>query len=375
MVNILKANAEGIYGFHPDTGMGFLLFILAILFDLLNNYKNKKSLKILIWLVFILFIFTKEEMALLGTIFFGIILFFDRKRIYLVFFIFSFIVFILDIFFILESKSILNRGNNVILNNFYNETNIRGLISVLKDIPYDTFLNQILLYVGVFVALILLKKIKPIAFALFIVGLIKIFICFLIADFSFDTWHSFPALGMFIGAIIIQFTGEKRIKYALQFSYIVLIYLSIVSVLNLKHDLIFRKSAIGCIRTTKHYKKLTNKDIQELKKYIDKKKVIALNTYIAINFTDGYRYTFYPRGVEMIPTHIASYIIVDKTSETLRHLVKSSTESLVVTGKTGYHNIFENNSFILLERDEALKGKEGDCPVFIKNYGKESLGI
>ena len=372
---VFYGNYEGHYGYHVDTGSGYLLMMMAFILVLRYRCQIKNRFTSIVFIVsFVCFALIKEEMALLAIIFFLIVFLFQKDKKMLVFAGISLLILIIEILLIHYSKTNFNRGNNLIFTNLLKTISQKGIIYYFVTPDYNKFWLPFIALPSVFITFCFSNRFNGIALALFLTALAKIAFSFAIDDYEFTGWHSFPALVMLIGSIIIQATEKKKTGNYL--SEIVLGLLFIFFIARFFNwDLVNIRSAKGCIGINANYKNFVIKDLEGVKKLVPKDKVIALNGFLAFDFRNGYRYSFYPRGVEMSPCSIADYVLMDK--EVSGNMpVTSLNLQLGIFVPNEFDKILENNSFILYKRNMS-KGMviSKDRIKFIRYFGKSSIGL
>lgn len=373
LLDVVQGNYEGMYGFHIDTASGFLLLITAALMSIGKEARPGKVLRIWQGISFSLFLLTKEEMALLGAVFMLILFLATRKRTYLIWTLVACMVFIGEITVIHYARTPFNRGNELILSGFLQSLGQGGLESIITRAPLSKFWNYLILYTLLFAAFCIRRPVRPVALALFITAWVKALFSYSVHDFTFYSWHSFPALVMFTGAVLIQSAAPSGVpKFSLVSTALSGLFLTI-SVLSFPHELTYIRSIRGCINTQKAYILLIEKELDQAKKHIDKRRVLALNHYLARYFTDGYRYSFYPRGVGMSPAGIADYVLVDRPDQKASPVVKSLVvyPDDILTNE--FQPVYESEHLVLLERKrfDTVRARRGK---FLMHTGEGTLG-
>ncbi|HYX10312.1 MAG TPA: hypothetical protein VE912_26520 [Bacteroidales bacterium] len=369
-LSVFRGNYEEIYGFHIDTASGYVMVIFAFLLQL---HKEKRvNLKILLVVIYTWFLFLKEEMALLGLVFFLVLWIFSRDRNYLLWVVATLFVFGLQILLISYFKTPFNRGNEVFLTRLFQRISEHSTIGVLNEVPMNQFWNFILFYSITYGFLILFQRINKIAFALFVVALFKSAICFVTHDYFFYSWHGFPALALFSGAVILQAFYPVKSVYA-KYNPVLLIMSIHVLILfiSLRNDYEYSKVVRGSVHANKNYKEHVMPDLIKIKKLIPENHVLALNHNLTVEFNDGYRYSMYPRGVNMLPSGIADYVLINRKFKGASFLSIKLADELVPDVRDEFDTLAVNESFILYKRIKPHHTK--DRKLFIKFCGKQTL--
>jgi hypothetical protein len=115
------------------------------------------------------------------------------------------------------------------------------------------------------------------------------------------------------------------------------------------------------------------KCLKEIKGYLNKKSVISMDTFTAIDWLDGYRYTNFDRGVVSSPKGIADYIIIDHLFDHLlpnrimgHYLEKEENQEFSFYRK----NIF----FTVYQRYRLSPDSYKERMRFIKYFGEDAIG-
>jgi hypothetical protein len=369
-LELFIGNYEGLYGFHVDTASGYLLVIIAILMIGAGKGKGFKYIELFLILFFL---FMKEEMAIIGVVYFSILWMTTKQKKYLMWGLIACAIFLIELGAIHYFKTPFNRGNGIILQGFYTNLREHGITFLFTAPSIKQFWNYIFLFVGIYGLLVYFNKFNPFALALFVSGIIKTSFSFSIGDYTFNTWHGFPALIMFTGAIIIQATEPSKAKFIkYKLSIICTSVFFIISAVSLNPQYKQLCSTRGCIHYNRNYRQIVENDLKVAKLFIEKNKVVALNTFVTKEFTDGYRYSFFSRGVDMLPSGIADYVLVDKENGEVKPLSKSPIFEPTQTVLNEFVLTFQNSSFAVYKR--IKHSLLPDRQWFIDYCGKKSLG-
>ena len=373
---------EGIYGFHPDVLAGFFavtftLFLIQYEETLLNN--RKITFQLIGFIIFYtLFMSLKEEVALLGILYFLITFFSKRSAFHRFFLITSVIIFISEMILIKLSQTPFNRTNSLMINSFFDlfKKEGGGLFYRHPEVTDNSlsiyWLSILSFIIIMFITILFLKRANIYAISLFIIGLVKMGFSFLIADFSLTTWHNFPGIVLLTGAIVIQLVEKERTSNKPLSIFIILIFIgSLIGFAKLTPSFFVEVN-----RTNRNVTRLitgAREDLREIKKFIEPDKVVAIPLPTAIEWVDGFRYSFYPRGVSMSPAGIAEYVILPNTPE-LRSYIYSD-EQTEATLREEFSIMMQNEHVLLLKRIKPSQRYKDDYETFVELFGKEALGL
>ena len=374
------------FGFHPDILSGFMAVIFTLFLiqhEKLCADNHQSTFQLIVFVVcYALFMSLKDEMALLGLLYFIIIFIAKRHRFHLFFLITSLIIFTLDLILIGLSRTPFNMRNVDLIDSFVDVFNREGIglffhHPVITDNSLARYWGAILFFTIIMViAIVLLKKLNVYAIALFVVGLAKMGSSFLTSDFSLITWHNFPGLVFMTGAIVVQLTekGRKNNRYLRLFVNSIFIS-SIILFIGLTAPFFIKVNRANIDNA----KLIVNaqEDLAEIKKAIDPKKVVSIPPYTAIEWVDGFRYAFYPRGIIWSPAGIADYVVLPTSviKSTFNTFIARDEKKAVSTLEEEFLVIMENDHFLLLKRIKPSEKYKKDRETFIKLFGKEALGL
>jgi len=100
----------------------------------------------------------------------------------------------------------------------------------------------------------------------------------------------------------------------------------------------------------------------DVTRQVDSHRVVAVPPYSAIAWTDGHRYTFFPKGVTASPRGIADYIVVAKN------------KPLGPNERKAFKLIYHNRRYQLYARKGYLTGEQESRELFIKTFGRDAIG-
>lgn len=380
---IIRAMSEGNYGYHFDTFSGFLITgavaLLMWRWYALEHNQKVSMINLWFWIMYVIFIIIKEEMALLAIILFSIVLLVRRNRFYMICLGTACVVFAIQLIVIKISMTDFNRTDTYLIKTFMQGIHEQGFITIFFSANRTEFWHTIFISIFIFSMLcfgsyLVNLKINILALGLFVTGLAKLSLSFLVKDHRLTSWHNFPGVVMLTGGFILQtvtFYQGKR-KFGRILSYGVMIGLLVVSFILFKRreveayyywrNIVQLKKTLGI---------LPERDIAlvEIKNKIDPKKVIAINTYTARDWLDGYRFSFFPRGVFWSPRGIANYVVID-----LVFPQEEMVQYLKNIGKSEFSVKAINKFFILFERKAVEADSVDSRERFIGAFGQASIG-
>jgi hypothetical protein len=306
---------EGIYGFHPDLGCGFVLISLACLV-LLQTEGQRKTIwnDIAIYALSLFFLSYKEEMAILGAIFFLILFIATRQKRFGWMTGIALLVTVADFILIKESRTPFNRSNMALLNTLLQGISSQG-ISFLFVNPRGPQ-SSVIAYWGFLAAAFILyhlrwyrtKAVNPYLLALFYVGLVKLGTSLLLQDFRLTSWHSLPGVFMVIAAFLLQMVydpdlEQSRLKKGLislaAISMLLLVVFELLPMARLLREDIRRQETVASY----------GEQISKLKDLIPEGRVVSVPMFSGSEFTDS-RITFYPAGVFHSSAGLADYVLM-----------------------------------------------------------------
>src|SRR5208337_4347487 len=147
---VFAGNYEGIYGFHFDNASGYVLFLIALLSVPYQGIFKPNPLWMIITLLFLLM---KEEMALLGVIYFGVCWLLDRRKQWIQWTVTATLIFLIELLIIHHCKTPFNRGNILIIQQFFESLHTKGPCFWFTAAPMNAFWNYLILVSVTFVFL------------------------------------------------------------------------------------------------------------------------------------------------------------------------------------------------------------------------------
>lgn len=390
-INILMGLGEPTFGFHPDTLSGFLAvgFTAALVerqrrVD--SGQATKKVTGLFIGLLMV-FMSLKEEMTLLAVVYFAVLMLFERSRLHRNALISALVVLAAQFLSIRLLETPWNRTNAFLLRNLFSQAQAHGVLSLIfgpTTRQYWSIVTVSLLLTGL--PFLLTRARNRFAAALAAIGLVKLALgLIVIRDAVTSTWHNFPGLVMLSGACALQLhalfrvpASEPRSPLAGATNWRALVALTAVLGISCWRtavtDLPKAESIIRqMFRVSPGNRALLDARAQalaQIKQEMDPAKVIALNGYTSIDWCDGHRYAFFPRGVTDYPVAIADYIIADK-------LFADAQMSDYLNGAAGQRE-FEpraKNAFFVLWQRKAVAPEHLEArKKFVAYFGSEAIG-
>ncbi len=345
---------EGIYGFHPDLGTGFLLISLTCVFilqtDTTLQSRTSKILEVLLGGIFLAY---KEEMAILGLIYFLIIFLITKKKRFGLYAVISLVVIIFDFILIKLSQTPFNRSNTAIIVNLINGVKEYGL----KYFFINPLGSQITIYQywGLFGGSLILfhliwitkKKTNPFIFGLFYTGIAKLGMNLIVQDFRLYSWHGLPATFMIISAIMLLILDgrNKNPKTVLRF---------MISAAIISGVLFFKIEAPYLINRRRENLDRAEKiasysqQLQKLSDSIPTNRIVAIPMFSAVEMINK-RFSLYPRGIDDSPVGIADYAILPRN---VSHIYTGNFENLypIENYIDQFHLLSQTKNFQLYQR-------------------------
>lgn len=370
------------YGCHFDTFSGFLAVGFAALLvwrrQRVADGGPTRGLTVAFAAVYLFFFLLKEEMALLGVVFFAVLLAWRRDRFALVCFAVSLAGFLADYAFMSLCKTPFNRTNSELVRFLFERIERDGFFGVLfnsKTVEYWTVIAIFTLIYGVLFALG--RRRAPEALALFVAGLAKLAFSFLPEDADMTSWHNFPGVAMLTGAVALQLGEGLRddgfrprwIGWALGGG-LVAAAVALFAARELPFLLEVRRSHAHIEkRVTPEMLAQRRERLREIKARIDRDKIVAINGRTVVDWVDGFRFTFFPRGVYFQPLGVADYIVFD------RLLTDPMLVAYLRAVKNAeFERVAASQLFILFKRHSVHEEAAEDRRRFVEYFGPEAIG-
>jgi hypothetical protein len=117
-------------------------------------------------------------------------------------------------------------------------------------------------------------------------------------------------------------------------------------------------------------------DLVEVKSKVDPQHVVCIPPFSAVEWTDGYRYAFLPRGLTMSPRGIADYaVVVKKTPVSLSAYRAWDRQALERDLIEHFEVTASNEHFLLLHRVSVPGHDEEHRELFVHHFGRSSIGL
>lgn len=379
---------ERVYGFHPDNLAGPCAVLLTACLTQKEQMFETKPIKTHCSWFFIIplaaLLFLKEEMALVGMVYFITALIIGRKKRDFTLLAACVAFFTMEVILMLAFKNpFLGQQNS------HYVYNILSVLNTIQEKGKDFFLpagtmaafwTPIAIYLTVFIILVSSTKgtSRYIA-ALLFAGLTKLTFAVGVGDFRLPWWHCFSGILMIAGAISLHLINGYKKHPRIQ-KYMAPI-LAITALLWFSLREMPRISAIHK-DTLAAAGRLIDLDVRsallEMKSKVNPRTVTAIPQYTAIEWIDGYRFSFFPKGALSQPVGIAEYAITEMSNPTHRNTSSykppQSTSPEDHKEIPGYSQIAANQHFILFKRNEQPFPKDQRA-LFIKHFGKRPLGL
>jgi hypothetical protein len=361
-----------------DDLSGFIAVLFVFfLFVYEKKYNNKYYNKLFI-LFYILFLSLSEEFVLFGTIYFLINSIFYKKNNYFIYFLFSFILLLIEIFF--RDKFFIPINMNMInvgVKSFLLILNYNEHLKFLNSIPPSLLIeyaSTILAITCIFLVLIIKTgKINMLIIGLFIVGLMKCGIGYMLQDLNLRSWHNFPGIIMMIGAVSLQIAEQKnckRISYGLNFTLVGLFLIYFII-----GEIPFLKNKAQEIFIKKEYV-LERKDcLKEIIKLIDNKKLSIVPDETKIEFIFNNYSRFIPSKRINIehPPGMVDYVVMSieqlsNSSKNIKNLSGEKDKFNIL--KIGFELITQNKYYLLFKRTSITDDDKQEREYYFKCVGK-----
>jgi hypothetical protein len=334
----------------------FVLFLLA--YQKINN-NSKKYFNILYTVFYILFLLLSEFFVFLGAIYFLLNSIYYKNKNYITFFVISFILLLIEIvfhdkFFIPISWNMFNRG----LTNFMFIFNYNEHLKFLESVPISLLIEYagtILAITGMLIVLIVKDgKINMLIVGLFIMGLMKCGLGYILQDLNVTSWHNFSGIIMMTGAISLQMaeqTDLKRIPYVFNFSLAGLFVIYFIC-----GDIPFLKNTALEIFTKKEYVLERKDDLIKIIKLIDKKKlsIVPDETKVEFIFNDYSRFVIIKKAQLRLdyPPVMVDYIVLPR--EEVEQLHNKLGKIKIASGEKDMSGIVSNDFKLIAQNKHYL---------------------
>ncbi len=358
---------EFTWGFHIDTISGFIAVAMAAI--LLRRQTCGSTRPITIAAITSIFVFAllKEEMALLGGIFFTILFIQKRDRLYLAGLLICIAVFAIEMLVIRICRTPWNRTNGALADNilhFFGDMGIRQFLFSREKLSYWSI---ILSLVGVMIACVAIsRRVNRFAAALLLTGLVKLAFAWSGNDFDLWAWHGYPAIVMLCGAIILQSLEFRQLSSTGRWHLakiapagVLVLFAGWFLCAEIPYALDQSRTNTTYVRRTAGFKPA----MLDLKKHVDKSKVVSMPLYSLVEWTDGYRYAPFPGGITWNVMGAADYVIILR-SDDARKIAELNV----------FAPVYQNGRYRLFARKDYLPRERESREAFIKTFGPEAIG-
>ena len=308
-----KGLSERIYGYHPDLGSGFLLIIITCILIQQAETRNISS-TVWIFILGILYLSLKEEMAILGLIFFLILYIGTKQKRFFWLTVISLVFIGLDFYIINYFQTSFNRTNTNVLSILSSNIQTHGLRSLITN-PRGRQVNVLGYWGFIILSSIIfhwrwykIRKLNPYLLGLYYAGLIKIGTSLFLLDFDLTSWHNLPGAFMIGTSILLDITTNNRGKDQVKITFMIRILLiSLILFFAFESLFLFRQVNENFRRAPKA--SVYTKEIKLLSQDIPKERIVSIPMNAAMSLIDN-RFTFYPSGISIGPIGIADYAII-----------------------------------------------------------------
>ena len=304
------------HGTSPADDLSGYVAVLFVLFSILyKETKNKTAYTIFI-LTYFLFLMLGELFVLLGTIYFFINAAYYKEKRYFIFFMLSLGLFILQVlyrdwFFIPTNWNMFDVGVTSL--GFF--LNPQEHIEYLCSIPLATlcrYLSVLLSLSLIFLFLIVhSKKINMLIIGLFIIGLMKCGVGYILHDTDISSWHNFPGIIMMTGALVLQITEHARFRKVNNVFYMPILVLFLLFFLLI--DIPCLTNRAQDVAQTKNYVNQRRECLVNIVKTIDPRKLSIIPDYARFESTLNHysRFVMYEYASDLrVPPPFVDYILV-----------------------------------------------------------------
>ena len=229
---------------------------------------------------------------------------------------------------------------------------------------------------GVVSAFAGLRVVSRYVVALAVAGAVKLLFAVAVNDYELISWHNAPGIQMLIGAFMVlvleQPSSCRRTPLAAGGAAVTLLGLFLLAqpacaLMNYR-DSAAREVAHRPVRAA----------LLELQARVVPSMVTAIPMYTAIEWVDGYRFAFFPRGVLKSPVGIAEYAIVERSNQ--NYVNRLQYEAPGENGEEhpplipGYDLVDQNAHFMLFRRNQSAFKRDRRAQ-FISHCGAAALGL
>ncbi|HVT04172.1 MAG TPA: hypothetical protein VHL58_12460 [Thermoanaerobaculia bacterium] len=360
-----SALVEQVYGCTLDFASGYLAIGFAsimwsgALFDAPGPSARDRSLFFFFLTTFVL---VKEEMAILAVVFLAVILF---RRLGSRLTVFSLVavlgVLLADAAVMWMSASEWNRGNGTLFGQTFHRIAGGQLLSLLHGSSFRAWATVGIGSLALLTIAILTGKGDPVAVALFSIGSLKLGSSVLVEDFDLTTWHNAPAVCMLTGGLILQLAstvGMHRMR----------LLLGSAALASGLAFLLYDLPELVEIQTASperaSYVAQSCRDLEQLRLLVPLRSVVAIDGLTSVEWSDGHRFSFFPRGVTNSPRGIADYVVLERPA----------TREFSIQLEE-FRPIATSSWFVLFERRSITRAHAAERERFRKRFGDDAIGV
>jgi hypothetical protein len=361
------------YGFAPDIVSGFAAMAMAAALDALLERRTtiSRGVRGVFIVSALVFLLTKEEMALLGILFFGVLALDRRARAWrrsaLGWLAASAAILIGDFLLIRICQSPWNRTDLALLHGLLDRAWSGELALLLRSSdarPYLIFAAGSLLSFAT--VCVLADRVQPVAWALAAMGLAKLAFSLSVSDFDLASWHNYPAVVMLMGAVFIQWRAARsrdvaasKRRLAALFVYVLLL-VEIIGAATVDGPWLWQKWQRD--RLHRALVAAWSGEISWLQSHMERSRVVSIEPETATAWSGGFRVAFFPRGVSESPIGIADYVVLWRRSAATSQLSE-------------FAMLASTPSFTLFQRVNLAPSRRVCRRRFVERFGASAIGV
>jgi hypothetical protein len=376
-LGVIEGPFDRIYGFHIDTLAGYVAVAMAALLMRTDRQGFHPAPAIV---AIVLFGMLKEEMALLGIVFFAILLVLphhdrQRSRVHWIGLFISIGLFITEMILIRLSRTRWNRGNEKLVHDMLADIQRMGVFDFFfSPNKYGYWLAIVTLLSALTLAAVLSRRINRYALALAGMGLCKFAFSWAPSDFDLWSWHNYPAVVMLTGAICLQLIDLFDLKVDARPPRMAAITLRGFAILSIAAFVLFEGPFIAREMRRNREARVERNGWQpamiDVMREADKinpgrLKVVSIPKFSAYEWTEKYRYAFFPRGITNSVQGVADLLILPRN----KAAVADTREA------TAFERVYQNGRYRLFRRIAILPEEQASRDEFIDMFGRDAIGV
>lgn len=373
---ILYGLEEKNWGMHPDTMAGFLLNAVTCLYLLLEDKDlsgwRRTIAQALLAGFLIAFLSLKEEMVILGFIFFFTAAVLKRSKAFALAAAGMLVLLILEFQFIEYFRTPYNRTNSRLIGGYIDylrQTDLRGFFispatQVKAQYYYWAFFSVCLVVMALVSALA--KRLNGFIVALFLTGIAKLLISLVTFDLDLYTWHNLPGVTMMVCAILLQIAAlrQRRPRIAAGLASVLLagsILCFIFSDVPYYDWLMYKN-----FDKRRRVQVVTN-DLHAVQQLVDPMRLTGVPPFSAKQW-GAYRNNYYDFGFNELPDGLFDYLVIpvseDAMSLSLIFESPDPTDDIWLS----FAEVYRNEHYVLLERYHILP-KDQEIRQYFSRFG------